>query len=115
MQAWMEKMGEKEDPRPSVTFGTRTRRIPKPRSAILKHHHPLQLSEESLDSNTKRATSNIPGRSGEVFVPRNAPRPRAGLGLKKTSKKASIPHDEPVQSGTATEGKSQDDFRKLLG
>ena len=65
---------------------------------IMFSDQPLQLSEESLDSNTKRATSNVPGRSGEVFVPRKAPRPRAGLGLKKTSKKASIPHDEPVQS-----------------
>lgn len=82
---------------------------------IIFSDQPLQLSEESLDGNTKRATSNVPGRSGEVFIPRNAPRPRAGLGLKKTSKKTSIPHAEPVQSGKDAEGKSQDDFRKLLG
>jgi len=84
---------------------------------ILFNDNPLQLTEETQSGTSRSRPSAPPAKTGGLFVPRAAvSRPRAGLGqarkpgigAKATATAA------PSTSTTPSQGRGQDDFRKML-
>ncbi|VDB84644.1 unnamed protein product [Peniophora sp. CBMAI 1063] len=80
--------------------------------AVMLEGKPLKLTDNLTSSNTRSAPT--------AFVPRKAaaPKPRAGIGARKT---AAATASKPVNSGNSqaeasrpASGKAQEDFRKML-
>lgn len=84
---------------------------------IVFNGNALELSAEDLGgSSVSRPATVPPATGGGLFVPRAAAsRPRAGLGSKKRVT-AVLPVSSTSQSPlNSSQGKGQDDFRKMLG
>ncbi|KAF7422665.1 Splicing factor [Pleurotus ostreatus] len=84
--------------------------------AVEYEGHVLQLSEE-LSEQAVRSTAPL-ARAGGLFVPRSAAsRRRAGLGHSRGTKKppTNIGAVASASSSQSSQGKGQDDFRKMLG
>ncbi|KAF9497742.1 hypothetical protein BDN71DRAFT_1504719 [Pleurotus eryngii] len=84
--------------------------------AVEYEGHVLQLSEEISEQAVR---STVPSaRAGGLFVPRSAAsRPRAGLGHSRGPKKPpnNVGTVASASSSQPSQGKGQDDFRKMLG
>jgi hypothetical protein len=80
----------------------------------------LKISEEE-DITGSRKPGGLQAAASKMFVPRKTvaprPRPRAGLGTKKTGLRSGggDPSNVGDQDAPSSSQRGQDDFRKMLG